>query len=73
MAVTVNPQPLISTMHTPLKAVLYARVSSEEQRERQSIETQIDSARQQCERGGRMKHNFALLGKACTSRRVPLA
>lgn len=53
MAVKATPQPLTSSNgYGPLKAVLYARVSSEEQRERQSIETQIDFARQQCEREG---------------------
>ena len=36
--------------HAPLRAALYARVSTEEQRERQSIETQIDFARSWCKR-----------------------
>jgi site-specific DNA recombinase len=39
-----------SNGHAPLRAVLYARVSTEEQRERQSIETQIDFARSWCQR-----------------------
>jgi site-specific DNA recombinase len=34
----------------PLRAVLYARVSTEEQSRRESIETQIHYAQQQCER-----------------------
>jgi len=38
--------------YAPVRAVLYARVSTEEQRERQSIETQIDYARQYCQREG---------------------
>jgi site-specific DNA recombinase len=38
--------------HAPLRAVLYARVSTEEQSRRESIETQIHYARQQCEREG---------------------
>src|SRR5262245_25305948 len=38
--------------HTPIRVVLYARVSSEEQRERQTIQTQLDYARQQSEREG---------------------
>lgn len=38
--------------HAPVKAALYARVSSEEQREKQTIQTQIEFARQQCEREG---------------------
>jgi site-specific DNA recombinase len=37
---------------TGMRAVLYARVSSEEQARRESIETQIHFARQQCERDG---------------------
>jgi site-specific DNA recombinase len=36
--------------HAPVIAALYARVSTEEQRERQSIETQIDFARSWCTR-----------------------
>jgi len=36
--------------HAPLRAVLYARVSTEEQSRRESIETQIHYAQQQCER-----------------------
>src|SRR5712691_7385729 len=35
-----------------MRAALYARVSTEEQREKQSIETQIHFAQQQCEREG---------------------
>src|SRR5262245_21645133 len=38
--------------HTPIRVVLYARVSSEEQRERQTIQTQLDYARQLSEREG---------------------
>jgi len=41
-----------SNGQAPIKAVLYARVSTAEQRERQSIETQIDYARQYCQREG---------------------
>src|SRR5262245_14330322 len=36
----------------PLRAVLYARVSSEEQARRESIQTQIDFAKQQCDHEG---------------------
>jgi hypothetical protein len=43
--------------HAPVRAVLYARVSTEEQREKQSIETQIDFARPWCER-----ENISLVG-----------
>src|SRR2546426_4995078 len=39
-----------SNGHAPIRAALYARVSTEEQRERQSIETQIDFARSWCKR-----------------------
>jgi predicted site-specific integrase-resolvase len=35
-----------SNGHAPLRAALYARVSSEEQRERQTIQTQIEFAQQ---------------------------
>lgn len=35
-----------------MKAVLYARVSSEEQRERQTIQTQLEAAKPWCEREG---------------------
>src|SRR5262245_51457999 len=38
--------------HAPMRAVLYARVSSEEQARRESIETQVHYAKQQCEREG---------------------
>lgn len=38
--------------HTKLRGVLYARVSSEEQRERQTIQTQIDTAKSWFEREG---------------------
>ncbi len=41
-----------SNGHAPLRAVLYARVSTEEQKERQSIQTQIEFARHYCERAG---------------------
>jgi site-specific DNA recombinase len=41
-----------SNGHAPMRVALYARVSTEEQREKQSIETQIDSARPWCEREG---------------------
>jgi len=37
-----------SNGHAPMRAALYARVSTEEQRERQSIETQIDFAHSWC-------------------------
>jgi site-specific DNA recombinase len=40
------------TGHAPVRAALYARVSTEEQSRRESIETQIHYARQQCEREG---------------------
>jgi len=57
MAVKTRPQegkePLSrNTDRAPVRAVLYARVSSEEQRERQTIQTQIDYARQWCAREG---------------------
>lgn len=39
-----------SNGHAPMRAALYVWVSTEEQRERQSIETQIDFARPWCER-----------------------
>jgi site-specific DNA recombinase len=39
-----------SNGHAPMRTALYARVSTEEQRERQSIETQIDFARSWCKR-----------------------
>jgi len=38
--------------HAAVRAVLYARVSSEEQTRRESIETQVHYAKQQCEREG---------------------
>src|SRR5215831_1486317 len=37
---------------SPVRAVLYARVSTEEQREKQTIETQIAAARDWCQREG---------------------
>lgn len=51
MAVTGNHQNGTNG-HTRSNAVLYARVSSEEQARRESIETQIHVAQQQCEREG---------------------
>src|SRR5262245_18863661 len=47
-----KPVPADRTGHAPVSAVPYARVSSDEQRERQTIETQIFAAQQQCEREG---------------------
>src|SRR2546427_6383636 len=44
--------PLGSNGHAPLRAALYARVSSEEQRERQTIQTQIEYAQRWCAREG---------------------
>lgn len=41
-----------SNGHAPVRAALYARVSTEEQRERQSIQTQIEQARQHCQQEG---------------------
>src|SRR5262245_29459740 len=41
-----------SNGHTPVSAVLYARVSSEEQAKKETIETQLFAAQQQCEREG---------------------
>ncbi len=41
-----------SNGHAPVRAVLYARVSTEEQGKHETIETQTHYARQQCEREG---------------------
>src|SRR5262245_57186721 len=38
--------------HEPIKPVLYARVSTQEQKRRESIQTQVDEAQQWCERQG---------------------
>src|SRR5262245_54499311 len=38
--------------HGPLRAVAYCRVSSEEQARRESIETQVEYAKQACAREG---------------------
>src|SRR5215510_1357805 len=37
---------------TPVRAALYARVSTEEQREKQTIQTQLEAARQYCQQHG---------------------
>lgn len=55
MAVKAKHQKVKETLsgsngHAPMRAALYARVSTEEQRERQSIETQIDFAHSWCKR-----------------------
>src|SRR5215510_9292802 len=38
--------------HGAIRAALYARVSSEEQREKQTIQTQIEAGRQYCQQHG---------------------
>lgn len=44
--------PTMKNGYGVIRAALYARVSSEEQRERQTIQTQIDAAKPWCEREG---------------------
>jgi Resolvase, N terminal domain len=41
-----------SNGHAPMRAALYARVSSEEQREKQTIQNQIAAAYQYCQQHG---------------------